>query len=229
VVSPEIVAPPKSTATDWKSVVQRYLQAVATDKGSTAFQAWANDPAAIFALVYGESGGDRNAVHDEGYSSKLKRNYFAFGLFQMNEIWGAAYQASAVARIGPKLAQQMPAFPKTTSWTKEQAANALLAWPGQVLYAMVLLAQFANYKAAYFTSMKGQVATPAQHLTSSDEQKHATDAAAGINALAKSTGVPAELIALKAYWLGSSPAYVAKATLAKDPRIIATARQWMKK
>jgi len=207
-------------------VVRRALISVAQDKGNAQFQQWAQDPRVVFTLIASESGGDKNALKKEGFSKKLGRDYFSFGIFQINEIWAPGHYKIASQRIGARLAAMMPPFPQTPTWTKAQAAQALLAWPHQVWYGMVLLTWFSIYKHTYFAQVVGQVATASSHLPNDKEAKFALDAAIGASAQAAKLNVPVELVLLKAYWAASSPEGVAKMVRAGDPRITAAARMW---
>lgn len=219
-------APTPVQPDDCRTVIRQALQAVASDMGNSQFAKWAQDPRAIFTLVMSESGCDKNALKREGFSQKLNRDYFSFGIFQMNEIWAPGHYKIAPQRIGARLAGLMVPFPQTPTWTKAQAALPLLAWPQQVWYGMVLLTWFSIYKNTYFSSTAGQVAVPSTHLPNEAEHQHAVNAAKGANAMAARLNIPVELVLIKAYWAASSPAGVEKMVLANDPRIVAMAKLW---
>jgi len=127
---PTAQPPATQTSTDsLRTAVVGALAAIARDLSNSQFQAWANDPSDIFALVRSESGWKPNAVKNEGFSTKLARDYFSFGLFQTNELFGRDRYVGAPDAIGPNNAKQMVPFPATVPWTKEAAAAALLPLP----------------------------------------------------------------------------------------------------
>lgn len=219
-------APAPTPDVDWQGAVLSALKAVAKDISSTQFQQWANLPENIFALIQSESAGNPNALKDEGFSKKLGRHFFSMGLFQMNEVWCPGHYKDAPNKIGPRLAGMMVPFPQTPTWTVDQAKAALLAWPTQVLYGMVLLRWFSIYKHTYFGAVGDRLVIPSSTLPNAKETEFAKQAASGINNMAQKLDVSAEFIMLKAYWAASSPEGVMKLVLNNDGRIVAAANLW---
>jgi hypothetical protein len=213
----------------WMSAVIGALKEVATDMVNSQFQAWANDPTDILTLAMSESAGSWTAQKDEGYSTKLGRNYFSMGLFQMNELYGPARKQRASDLIGKRLAAKVPSWPATSAWTKRQAETALLAIPDQIWAVMVLLREFSKFKNTYFetatpTMLAGQ--SKSTTLPSAIEREKARKIARQVNDLAAILHVPTTFILLKAFWLASSPDGVLNTTKALDPRVKVAAKFW---
>jgi hypothetical protein len=213
----------------WRQVVTTALQMVANTLPNTQFQAWAQAPRDIFALVMSESGGRWDIIRDEGYSSKLKRQFYSFGLFQMNELYGRARQVAAPQLIGPAAAGRMLPFPATATWTREQAAVPLLNKPDQLWYAMTLLREFSRFKNTYFSTVSGGtiVATLDRvDLPSDAERLKAQQIATLVTSQSALLGIPTSAVLLKSFWLASSPQGVLNIVSKRDPRLEAYSKHW---
>jgi len=224
-------APPPVTPTveEWRQVVVSALQFIANTLPNTQFQAWAQAPRDIFALVMSESGGRWDAIKDEGYSAKLKRQFYSFGLFQMNELFGYARFTAAPNQIGPAASSRMPPFPNTPTWTRDQAAVPLLNKPNQIWYAMVLLREFSRFKNTYFATVSGGTivgTTNKTNLPSEAERLKAQQIATLVTSQSAILGIPTSAVLLKAFWLASSPQGVLTLVNKRDPRLEAYARHW---
>jgi hypothetical protein len=196
---------------------------------NSQFQAWVADPRDIFALVLSESGGKWAAIKDEGYSAKLKRNYYSFGLFQNSEIWSYDRYKSAPTMIGPTLAATMRPFPNTATWSREEAAIPLMAVPQQLGYAMVLLRSLSKFKNTYFDGFDGVKVVPTQNATklpSASERLRASQIATLLTSQATLLRVPASAILTKAFWLASSPGGVLTLINKPDSRLATYAGHW---
>jgi hypothetical protein len=204
----------------WIASLVATLQATAKETVNPQLTTWSNDPALVVALALSESNGNASAVREEGFSAKLGRQYCSFGLFQINELWASSYFSNAVKLIGPTNAKKMPPFPKGATWTRAEAATALLAWPGQLWYAMCVLRGFSQLKNTFFTTMNGS-SVVARPVPSSGQTEYRTAGLLGpaLSSLSKKLGIPAEAIALKAYWLASSLSGMHKLVSSGDARL----------
>jgi len=227
--------PPAPKVTDttsvpgWVPTILASLQAIARELANSQFTEWVSDSRPIVALAMSESNGKYDAVAEEGFSTKLGRQYCSFGLFQINELWAQSYHANAATLIGATCAKQLPAFPRGTSWTKSEAQAALTAWPGQIWYAMCALRGFSRLKNTFFSSMvPGQVsaAKPPQKQTTPGEYATASKIAPKLQAMASSLGIPPAALALKAYWLASSLGGMNKILDTSDSRLVAYAKHY---
>lgn len=223
---------PAGQASDWRVAIIGALGRVAIDISNTQFQSWASYPTDITALARSESGGKWTAVGKEGPSSKLGRDYYSFGLFQINELFARGHYLNAGRAIGPAIANVMTPFPATATWTAEQAAAVLLAIPGQLWYAMVLLRGLSQFKNTFFDQLNAQAITPTtstSKLPSAADRATAASIGTALGNLVPVLKIPPESILTKAFWLASSPAGV-KAMLSKptpDARLKAYAVGWL--
>jgi len=225
---PPVVTPPPVT-TGWRAAVVGALQAVATSLPNTQFQAWANAPRDIYALVMSESAGNWIAVKNEGYSSKQGRDFYSFGLFQMNELFGYDRFKAGPSMIGASLAAKMVPFPSTATWTRDQAAVPLLHNPNQLWYAMVLLRGLSKIKNTYFDVVEGQTiqaTTSTTKLPSEAERLKASQMATLIRSQASLLGISTSGVLTKAYWLASSPQGIINLTTKRDARLASYAVHW---
>lgn len=213
----------------WVPTVLAALQTVARELANPQFTEWVGDSRPIIALAMSESGGKYSAAADEGYSTKLGRQYVSFGLFQINELWAQTYFQNAATLIGPVSAKQIPPFPTGASWTRAESQAALTAWPGQIWYAMCVLRGFSKTKNTFFSSMKpGAVvaAKPPPNRNVPGEYATAAKVAPKLQALSASLGIPPAALALKAYWLASSLGGMNKVLESSDSRLLAYAKAY---
>lgn len=197
---------PTVTPLSWEDIaatVRRTLRSVAVAMGLMIFQRWTNDPRVILALIRSVSDGDPTYERPLGTSSKLGREFYAFGLFALNEIWTPDRISQAPRLISADLAQLIPQFPAAPPWDKETARAAMTWWPRQLWLAMVLLAMYNRDVGRYVTvgssldpiSVKANL--PADRLLLKDVVRYA-------NALAAKQKSAPELALLRAYWAASS-------------------------
>jgi hypothetical protein len=230
VVLPPGVKPPVTQATDWRAAIVGALGTVAREITNSQFHAWTLDPLDIFALVASESGGSWTAAKDEGFSSKMGRNFWSFGLFQMNELFGQDRYRNAAALVGPNIAKVMPPFPLTQTWTKDQARIPLTTIPGQIWYGMALLRSFSLLKNTNFDRLDATAVATTSPSKQASESIRATAATAAsrFNKTAAALGIPASAVALKSFWLASSLPGMS-AIAAKSPtdiRLVRFAEHW---
>lgn len=167
------------------------------DTGDPEFSRFVTDPTLLQALAQSESGGDCKFDEDIGFSSALQRSAHRLGLFRMNDRWAADRWRVARDLIGPTLIARAVPVPLTGPPSLSESKASLLSWPGQLWCPMVLLRQ-------YTTGVRRSLSFAGQHAAATSTPYHSL--AAAITAKAALLGVPAELVALRAWWEDSSPA-----------------------
>lgn len=221
---------PQATATvpqatgAWQDIVRTLLVAAAGDIVSAGLTNYARDPTDIFALILSESGGKPTAEKKEGYSAKLARDYYSFGLFQMNELTAADLAKRVAPLLGPKGKAKVSVWPSATVWPAATAKTILTNVPDGLWFGIALLRQFLTVMSQNYSSLSTTATAKAGSVAASK----ATDKT--LNALSSKWSVPASAIALKAFWLASSPAGMHSIIQSSDVRLerFATIRRSIK-
>jgi len=92
---------------------------------------------------------------------------------------------------------------------------------------MVLLRAFSRYKNTYFKVLSGSQAVITDSPTNSPATKTTVNSTIpGLLSEHRRTGVPVQALALKAFWLASSPGGVKNIINKQDARITAFAAHW---
>jgi hypothetical protein len=191
----------------WYQYLALYIASWVAEAGTGAARDLQLDPSLLLWQGNFESGGRFDAMKREGYWTAMKRDYYSYGVFQINEKWAQALYNDR-ALLGATNSTNTPTPPSDPApvgaWR-----GPLTAKPGSLLYGLINYDHFIRYCHVFFavsgtTDFAPKSATSIPSYVDHQDVLASHDLSTRVHNIATNLVIPPLAILCREYWAAGS-------------------------